>query len=1071
MIRLRRLRINDFKQLREVDLVLPARGTFLVQGMNEAGKSTLFEAIFVALFGRPLDAKSLDECVRYGSEESWIELEVELPGERRMRVARRLRLDRANVWSLELIEPSGEVEEVRGNAVVNARVEAELGFDGEALLNTCFVEQKKLAKLEGMSRRQRETSLMKLLNLDRMIELGDELKVGRDDEHRLERLRERADLARLQALEPVQVASLTDVEAALDRARAASALRRAADARRDLDAQRTKLAAARERESALAQSAERAERLREALVTVDEGRRAHERAIELQRAARGAADAVAAAKTAAADTVPAITRRGRILRRIADRLAFLDRLDTARDEAERWVQAADAQLERLAKAREDLNATRRQLVEARGAERDAINAESEQVQTLRAFDVRAALREWVESHAGMAGLDDPQPRIRAARSQREAVVRRITLEVGGLTAAAAAIAAAGWAVDAIPTTAAGVLVAALLALVATRSYGAARRLNALDKEIGRLEGEASVREERRAHFAGRLADATARIKALNAGLPADAARGRESLLELDERLGESSAGEASAALDATRQARAEATARIAALEAREAELRDMAGPVDAEALGAQRATKSAWTARAASLIARQRPRLVATAEAHAAEPQAAAIERELGALRSELRAARDLAERLPALERERDEAHAAATASAGAADEAWSAVAAGVAGDGIVMGDLGAPEGDGPVGRAVERTEMEVDGAVGDGVERGELEVGATAGDVVAQRPMRADGAAWDAAELRIRAAYEAAGGDAVRAAHREATGVAADLSGRVSVAARAAEGLMDAARELVARTSRGRPRLELPIDETTDADGLAVAADVLAAEAGAGEAELEAERDRRAEVVALTRHDRARLEARLDLRGERLDAGTCERERDDFERELRIRSSAARIVDRAGKNVVVRIMPSTIQHMRHLLPTLTDGRYFDAQLSEDYRMEVYDDRARDWRRKTLFSGGAQDQMSLALRLAFALATLPEERGAAPSFLFLDEPLGAFDSERSRALIDLITDGEIADSFDQIFLISHVRVDPSRFDHRIVLDEGRVVETDLEAGDGGARASAGAGEAAPHNFV
>jgi exonuclease SbcC len=77
------------------------------------------------------------------------------------------------------------------------------------------------------------------------------------------------------------------------------------------------------------------------------------------------------------------------------------------------------------------------------------------------------------------------------------------------------------------------------------------------------------------------------------------------------------------------------------------------------------------------------------------------------------------------------------------------------------------------------------------------------------------------------------------------------------------------------------------------------------------------------------------------------------------------------------------------------------------------------------------------------------LATLPEERGSAPSFIFLDEPLGSFDDERSRALLYLLTEGEIAQSFDQIFLISHVRVNPELFNYHITIDQGRIVDSDL----------------------
>src|SRR5262249_60852482 len=73
---------------------------------------------------------------------------------------------------------------------------------------------------------------------------------------------------------------------------------------------------------------------------------------------------------------------------------------------------------------------------------------------------------------------------------------------------------------------------------------------------------------------------------------------------------------------------------------------------------------------------------------------------------------------------------------------------------------------------------------------------------------------------------------------------------------------------------------------------------------------------------------------------------------------------------------------------------------------------------------KNLFSGGTRDQVSLALRLPFALATLPKERGALPGFIVLDEPLSSFDEERARTLVSLLTRGTIAQQFPQVLLIS-----------------------------------------------
>jgi DNA repair exonuclease SbcCD ATPase subunit len=204
---------------------------------------------------------------------------------------------------------------------------------------------------------------------------------------------------------------------------------------------------------------------------------------------------------------------------------------------------------------------------------------------------------------------------------------------------------------------------------------------------------------------------------------------------------------------------------------------------------------------------------------------------------------------------------------------------------------------------------------------------------------------------------------------------------------------------------------------------------------------------------VGALRDTRNRLERELGLQGETVDlnAGRDELEREREEQE--IRKQATEIVLRARKRIVQKVLPATMDYMRRILPQLTRDRYHDAELDpETYKIRVWDERAGQsgaWKEKNIFSGGTKDQFSLALRLAFALATLPQERGASPGFIFLDEPLGSFDEERAAALMYLLTEGEIGHAFDQIFLISHVRVPENKFTHKLRLENGVVVENSL----------------------
>lgn len=122
-----------------------------------------------------------------------------------------------------------------------------------------------------------------------------------------------------------------------------------------------------------------------------------------------------------------------------------------------------------------------------------------------------------------------------------------------------------------------------------------------------------------------------------------------------------------------------------------------------------------------------------------------------------------------------------------------------------------------------------------------------------------------------------------------------------------------------------------------------------------------------------------------------------------------------------------------------------------DGQPEEmDYRIRVWDPAAGRYVAKNLFSGGTRDQCSLALRLAFALATLPQELGVAPGFIFPDEPLSAFDSLRAQALVELITTGTIAQQFNQVILISHQHAfDREAFHYHVRMDSSQIVESDL----------------------
>jgi DNA repair exonuclease SbcCD ATPase subunit len=207
-------------------------------------------------------------------------------------------------------------------------------------------------------------------------------------------------------------------------------------------------------------------------------------------------------------------------------------------------------------------------------------------------------------------------------------------------------------------------------------------------------------------------------------------------------------------------------------------------------------------------------------------------------------------------------------------------------------------------------------------------------------------------------------------------------------------------------------------------------------------------------------RQQESQLATELRHPGTPLSIEECQQKVDKLFEEREICGWATRLLRETHERIARRVLPITERNMQPLLQQLTGGRYRDVRLTPedtdgqpgemDYRIRVWDPAAGRYVAKNLFSGGTRDQCSLALRLAFALATLPQELGVAPGFIFLDEPLSAFDSLRAQALVELITTGTIAQQFNQVILISHQHAfDREAFHYHVRMDFGQIIESDL----------------------
>ncbi len=227
MIILKQLTVERFRLLREIDLHFPQRGSILIQGPNEAGKSTLFESIYFALYGESLasarkkrsqdEKERYDDLILYGENQATVTLILTI-GPTELSIIRNIERGKGQAVALNVRKLGMPVEELITNLeVANARIVAEIGhIDGATLRNSCFIEQKALNRLEQLSGSEREATLHKLLGLEKLTRLAEQFQVTAEDELLLAESAELLQLAEVQNRIPDLSIQIGQIEAALD---------------------------------------------------------------------------------------------------------------------------------------------------------------------------------------------------------------------------------------------------------------------------------------------------------------------------------------------------------------------------------------------------------------------------------------------------------------------------------------------------------------------------------------------------------------------------------------------------------------------------------------------------------------------------------------------------------------------------------------------------------------------------------------------------------------------------------------------------------------------------------------
>jgi len=131
--------------------------------------------------------------------------------------------------------------------------------------------------------------------------------------------------------------------------------------------------------------------------------------------------------------------------------------------------------------------------------------------------------------------------------------------------------------------------------------------------------------------------------------------------------------------------------------------------------------------------------------------------------------------------------------------------------------------------------------------------------------------------------------------------------------------------------------------------------------------------------------------------------------------------SMLSEIMDSYRTYLISQIRPTLSSHASELFDELTDGKYSQIELDEDYNLLVYD-QGQPYRIER-FSGGEEDLANLCIRMAIS-EIITERAGSIFNFIILDEIFGSQDEIRKQNIIKALN--SYSSKFRQIFLITHV---------------------------------------------
>jgi exonuclease SbcC len=164
------LSLKNFKRYASKEIAFES-GLYGILGRNGSGKSTIFEAVFFALYG---DNKASKELIPTAGSEGGVKVELQFSINEKTYIVTREFRGKSLVAHASLKHNDESI--ASGAKEVTIAITKLLGMAKDAFLHTVFASQKELTTLSSMKNEDRKAMMRKLLGLEKIDKIEDMIR-------------------------------------------------------------------------------------------------------------------------------------------------------------------------------------------------------------------------------------------------------------------------------------------------------------------------------------------------------------------------------------------------------------------------------------------------------------------------------------------------------------------------------------------------------------------------------------------------------------------------------------------------------------------------------------------------------------------------------------------------------------------------------------------------------------------------------------------------------------------------------------------------------------------------------